>query len=207
VPDVSQRQDAGKAAGLEREGSKIKMMSNEMLLTVLNSSVALVSAVVLWFIKQSGEAAAAGAKSAAEEGAKVAIKNINWSEELRQEIEKSRGVERQNLRFESYGELWKRMRPLAIYTDGSITSTTLSRLHEDLTDWYFSKSGGMFLLPHTREFYFSLQDFSRAVGDNKDWNCKRDGGQYDALFDKVMRKISPTLMTAVREAISNTKTR
>src|SRR4051812_23865363 len=87
------------------------LMANGFLITVFNAFIALGSAAVLWFIKQSGAAVMAGAKAAAEEGAKVAIKNANWQIELRQEIEKSRGVERQELRFKSYGNLWKRLRP------------------------------------------------------------------------------------------------
>jgi hypothetical protein len=80
-----------------------------------------------------------------------------WPVELGQELEKSRGVERQELRFKSYGELWKKLRPLAIYSDKPVNRANFGELTEDLSDWYFSECGGMFLLPHVRDFYFALQ--------------------------------------------------
>jgi hypothetical protein len=168
-------------------------MSNELPLSTLVLVLGL--GAVVFLIKTS-------VKSAAEEGAKIAINDMHWPEKLRQEIEKSRGVERQELRFKSYGELWHRMRPLAIYTEGSIDAATLSKLHENLTDWYFSDNGGMFLLPHTREFYFALQDFARAVGDAKCWECKRVSGDYVGTFNKIIDINNPGLMTRLRKAIS-----
>jgi hypothetical protein len=183
-------------------------MSYELFLTTLGIGsgtilgVGLGTAVLLWCIKTSVQTLAAGAKAAAEEGAKAAINDMHWRETLRQEIEKSRGVERQELRFKSYGELWHKMRPLAIYTEGSIDAATLSKLHENLTNWYFSDNGGMFLLPHTREFYFALQDFSRAVGDAKCWECKRVSGDYVSTFDRIIDIHNPGLMRRLREAIS-----
>ena len=103
-------------------------MSGELLIAAFNTLIALGSGAVLWFIKQSGEAVMAGAKIAAEEGTKTAIKNANWQIELRQEIEKSRGVKRQELKFKSYGSLWNRLRPLAIYSDKPMNRATLGAL-------------------------------------------------------------------------------
>src|SRR5215468_2061563 len=78
-------------------------------------------------------------KAGAEEGARVAIKNKNWVRELAHELEKTRGTERQELRFKSYGGLWKRLRPLAIYDSAPFDSAAAGALLRDLTDWYFSE--------------------------------------------------------------------
>lgn len=179
-----------------------------ILFSVLNLAIAGTSVLLLALIKQFGESALAGAKAAAEESAKTAVQNINWAKTLQHELEKSRGLERQELRFKSYGELWKRMRPLAIYSDSPMNRATLRALSEDMSDWYFSESGGMYLLPHTRNFYFSLQDFTRRVGMAEYWECKRYEGEHKDLFDKVVENIdqtetlqTKTLMTRVRETI------
>jgi len=154
----------------------------ELLISGFNSAVAIGAGLALWFIKQTGETLTAGAKASAEEGAKTAIKNINWPVELGQELQKSRAVERQELRFKSYGELWKRLRPLAIYSDKPINRTELGHLNDELSDWYFSECGGMFLLPHAREFYFALQDFARVVSKGEDWQCPRSDDDHKKRF-------------------------
>src|SRR5262249_8908545 len=115
---------------------------------------------------------------------------------------KTRGVERQTLRFESYGALWEKMRPLAIYTSESITPESLSKLQKDLTEWYFSKDGGMYLLPHTRQFYFALQGFLRAVAKHENWNCKPHDGEHREIFDHAMGAVNSSLMRPLRDAIA-----
>jgi hypothetical protein len=167
-------------------------MSNELLLTALGVGsgtvlgVGLGAAVLLWFIKTSVETLAAGAKTAAEEGAKAAINDMHWPEKLRQEIEKSRSVERQDLRFKSYGALWKQLRPLAIYSDDSVDQASVRKLSNELSNWYFSECGGMYLLSHTRTFYFALQDFARTVSISEDWSCQRYVGDYKETFNRVL---------------------
>jgi hypothetical protein len=81
--------------------------------------------------------------------------------ELAQELQKTRGVERQDLRFKSYGTLWKELRPLAIYDSTLITKNAVSKLSSRLSDWYFSEYGGLLLTPQSRDFYFALQDLLR----------------------------------------------
>jgi hypothetical protein len=64
------------------------------------------------------------AKTTAEETAKAVIQQLVWPEELARELQKSRGVERQELRFKSYGALWKELRPLAIYDSTMINEAS-----------------------------------------------------------------------------------
>jgi hypothetical protein len=54
-------------------------------------------------------AAKAAVKTAAEEGARAAVARIQWPAELARELQKTRGVERQELRYRSYGRLWGRL--------------------------------------------------------------------------------------------------
>jgi len=178
------------------------MESNEIVLTSLNSVVGVVSIVVLWIIKQTGTTLVAGAKAAAEEGAKTGIKNINWPVELRQELEKSRGVERQELRFKSYGVLWMKLRPLAIYSDKPLNRALFVQLGEELSDWYFSDCGGMFLLPHTRDFYFALQDFVRAVSRAEDWECQRSSDDHRKRLEDLLARMDLQRAAAVREKLA-----
>jgi hypothetical protein len=177
----------------------------ELLISGFNSAVAIGAGLALWFIKQTGETLTAGAKASAEEGAKTAIKNINWPVELGQELEKSRAVERQELRFKSYGELWKRLRPLAIYSDKPINRTELGHLNDELSDWYFSECGGMFLLPHAREFYFALQDFARVVSKGEDWQCPRSDDDHKKRFQNILDKMQLKGAAAAMEKLQNAR--
>jgi hypothetical protein len=87
-------------------------------MTDLNVILQLVRLLLLGFggylltlFKTATEAAV---KTSAEEGAKAAIRELQWPAELARELQKSRGMERQELRFKSYGALWRELRPLAI---------------------------------------------------------------------------------------------
>jgi hypothetical protein len=107
-----------------------------------------------------------------------------------QDLQKARGVERQELRFKSYGELWKQLRPLAIYSDKPINKDQLGELSEKLSDWYFAECGGMFLTPHARDFYFALQDFLRAVTKAVDWECRRSDGDQKKRFENIIHRMN-----------------
>src|SRR5260370_42376107 len=87
------------------------------------------------------------AKTTAEEAAKATIQQLKWPGELARELQKTRGVERQELRFKSYGALWKELRPLAIYDATVINKKVVSDLSSRLSDWYFSECGGLLLTP------------------------------------------------------------
>jgi len=127
-------------------------------------------------------------KAGAEEGAKVAIKNENWVRELAQELEKTRGTERQELRFKSYGALWKRLRPLAIYDSAPFDSAAAGALLRDLTDWYFSEEGGLMLTAPVREFYFALQDLLRVIAGVSGWRSERPADPRGEFADLARTK-------------------
>jgi hypothetical protein len=116
----------------------------------------------------------AAVKTSAEEGAKAAIRDLEWPREFARELQKSRGLERQELRFKSYGTLWKELRPLAIYDAVRIDSVVASGLCAKLSDWYFSECGGLLLTPQAREFYFALQDLLRVTSSlPTPWNADK----------------------------------
>jgi hypothetical protein len=117
-------------------------------------------------------------KTTAEETARATIRELQWPAELARVLQKTRGVERQELRFKSYGALWKELRPLAIYDATDINKKTVECLSLKLSDWFFSESGGLLLTPHARGFYFALQDLLRITSKvKKEWSVKRSGGE------------------------------
>jgi hypothetical protein len=142
----------------------------------------------------------AAVKTGAEEAAKAAIRQLQWPAELTRELQKTRGVERQELRFKSYGGLWKELRPLAIYDDAVIDKKKVDDLSSKLSTWYFSECGGLLLTPQARDFYFSLQDLLRtALRIPEEWRAARfeePKGGYKVAFRAVLDARSS------REAIS-----
>src|SRR5947209_9139235 len=68
------------------------------------------------------------AETSAEKGAEEAIKRVTWPNELARALEQVRGESRQELRFTSYGALWTRMRPLALYDVSTFDSAAAARL-------------------------------------------------------------------------------
>jgi hypothetical protein len=113
-------------------------------------------------------------KTTAEETARATVQQLRWPAELAQELQKTRGIERQELRFKSYGALWKELRPLAIYDETVINKEVIACLSSRLTNWYFSEHGGLLLTSQTREFYFALQDLLRAtLKFPENWEAQR----------------------------------
>jgi hypothetical protein len=125
-----------------------------------------------YFVKTGKDAVASAANAAAEEGAKAGVKAINWPRELAQELEKTRGTERQERRFDAYSALWKKLRRLALYDQAVPDPTSMSDLSRSLSDWYFIEAGGLMLTTQAREFYFALQDLLAAVSE-KEWTAER----------------------------------
>jgi hypothetical protein len=118
----------------------------------------------------------AAVKTSAEEAAKATIQQLRWPAELARELQKTRGVERQELRFKGYGALWKELRPLAIYDATVIDRKVVGDLSSKLSDWYFTEYGGLMLTPQARDFYFALQDLLRAASSApEDWDADRAG--------------------------------
>src|SRR5687768_15759945 len=140
---------------------------------VLEIAILAVLAIGGYLLYVGREAFEAGVKASAEKGVEVAIKNVNWRTELAQELEKARGVERQEIRFKSYGALWTNMRPLAIFDRTVIDRSTSDDLSKRLSDWYFSEHGGLMLTQEVRPFYFALQELLRRVADAQEWEAVR----------------------------------
>jgi hypothetical protein len=121
-------------------------------------------AIVVFLWSQLKVATTETVKASVAAQVKESFAQLHWPVELERVLQKTRGVERQELRFKSYGGLWARLRPLASYGAMSASTTTVDGLSTALTEWYFSECGGLFLTAHAREFYFVLQDLLRTVG-------------------------------------------
>ncbi|HEX7197590.1 MAG TPA: hypothetical protein VF364_12250 [Candidatus Limnocylindria bacterium] len=130
----------------------------------------------------------AGVKTSAEEGARIAIDNVNWPNKLGQELQKVRGTERQELRFGAYAALWAKQRPLAIYDAGIFNEKAAKKLSGELSDWYFSDTGGLLLSKQVRDFYFALQDLLRAVGAIPRWRAVRPQEDAAQIFLRVLKR-------------------
>jgi hypothetical protein len=97
-----------------------------------------------------------GVEQAAKDQATEIVSQVNRLAVLSRKLEETRGTERQELRFTSYGQLWAEMRPLAIYDDSPIDQHTMEKMSKKLSDWYFSETGGLMLTKHNRDLYFAL---------------------------------------------------
>ena len=119
-------------------------------------------------------AAQAAAKTGAEEATKILFRKLEWPELLARELQKSRGLARQDFRFKSYAALWQELRPLAIYDPTILDKQAAGELSKKLTDWYFSEYGGLLLTPQAQPFYFALQDLlSVTSGIAAEWRADR----------------------------------
>lgn len=96
-------------------------------------------------------------------------------------------------RFDVYGELWSRMQCLAKYTEKPFSRNDASELWEDLSGWYFSADGGLFLTERAREFYFSLQDILKIVKDTNYWQCDKRPPKPEKIFKDMLKELSPDL--------------
>jgi hypothetical protein len=52
-----------------------------------------------------------------------------------------------------------------VYTAETFGADTARSTSKDLTDWYFSENGGLFLSDPARDFYFALQDTLKKFAD------------------------------------------
>jgi hypothetical protein len=154
-------------------------------LSTLTVVLLAIGGYLLYLLRTGTEAAI---KTSAEEAAKATIQQLRWPAELAQELQKTRGVERQELRFKSYGSLWKELRPLAVYDATPISRSVVGSMSSKLSDWYFSESGGLLLTPQARDFYFALQDLLRATSKfSEEWDADRSeesvGNQQEVFRD------------------------
>lgn len=163
------------------------MLDLNAILQILTLVLLAAGGFALALVKAGTEAAV---KTSAEEAAKAAIQQLKWPGELARELQKTRGVERQELRFKSYGALWQELRPLAIYDAAVIDRKAVGDLSTKLSDWYFSACGGLLLTPQARDFYFALQDLLRATSKvPEDWSVDRpaESGGEKPIFRAVLK--------------------
>lgn len=153
---------------------------------ILGIMTTILTSILIFIVERFKTASDAAVKVSAEEGAKAAIKQLQWPAELTRELQKTRGVERQQLRFKSYGLLWKELRPLAIFDDKHLDRKAVCDLSSKLSDWYFSECGGLFLTPEAREFYFALQQLLQATSTSpSNWSV----GRYEGRHINVLRNM------------------
>jgi hypothetical protein len=162
-------------------------------LQILTLILVSVGGFLLVLLKTSAKTAV---ETATKEGVKAAMRDLEWSAQLARTLEKTRGVERQELRFRCYGALWKELRPLAIYDPTHITKQSVGELADKLTNWYFSQYGGLLLTPHARSFYFAVQDLLRTTSNiPDDWSIERhkiSERHIGQAFRDLLQKSAPT---------------
>jgi hypothetical protein len=180
------------------------MIDWHLILPLLTGGLLAAGGYALNLLRTGSEAFV---KTTAEEAAKTAIEKLKWPAELGRELQKTRGVERQELRFKSYGALWKELRPLAIYDVATIDKKVVGDMLPKLSDWYFSDCGGLLLTPQARDFYFALQDLLRALSSSPDdWEVVRpqeSGENEKDLFKAVMRAKSTAAAISAFEYIKS----
>jgi hypothetical protein len=112
----------------------------------------------------------------------------------------------QELRFESYKNLWAQMRPLAIYDDSPINRQAMECLSTQLSDWYFSADGGLMLTSHSRELYFALQGLVRGVtsANTPDWEAERPPKPEETFKAVLKQKKLPDALRFMRYADEGT---
>ena len=126
-------------------------------------------------------------KAEGAERGKLDSYNANWTKKLDQILEQNRGIERHRLRAASYSKLWACTKPLATYDAGKLDRSDLKKLSDDLTEWYFSPTGGMMLTEHVRELYFALQDLLRATNE-QNWQVQGDAKEKRPQLMQVLRE-------------------
>lgn len=163
---------------------------NEILKALQNALPIALVALMGYVIYLLRTASTKFTETTAEELAKAISQQVNWRAELDRVLQKTRGVERQELRYKSYGALWKELGPLAIYDDSEIDRATVGELFSKLSNWYFSECGGLLLTPQAREFYFALQDLLRTTSKfPAEWHVDRSEASHEdqkPVFRKVL---------------------
>ena len=108
-------------------------------------------------------------------------------------------------RIESYAKLWSKMEPLAIYDGNNFDAGASKALYAELSKWYFSESGGLFLTSRTRELYFTLQNFLVAISDLEDWICLKRPKDPKVMFISLLasEKLTNGARSQIADIINN----
>jgi hypothetical protein len=161
------------------------MLDLHAILDIVTTVLLAIAGYGLFLLRAGTEAAV---KTSAEEAARATIEQLKWPSVLARELQKTRGVERQELRFKGYGALWKELRPLAIYDAAVINKEATGKLSTKLSDWYFSENGGLLLTPQARHFYFALQDLLQTTSRfPQDWSADRSE-DYEGAHRNIFHK-------------------
>jgi hypothetical protein len=169
----------------------LAMFEWNIVLSVVQLALVGFSAYLLLLGKKAVET---GTETAAEKIAEAVVKKVEWPAELARELQKTRGVERQELRFKSYGLLWKELRPLALYSGEALDAERARKLAAALSSWYFSECGGLMLTTHVRSYYFALQDLLHVASSTPGWLAERSADEPKPLFRKVLEAKSPVAL-------------
>ena len=143
-------------------------------------------------------------KTALETGVKKtvvdALADMDWPDHLQKALQKSRGLERQGLRFKCYGALWSKLRPLALYGARPLDRASAGALSGTISDWYFSPTGGLLLTKDAREFYFALQNLLRTVSaTSSDWLATPVSADQREIAMKALARFNLREAMATRE--------
>lgn len=90
-------------------------------------------------------------------------------------------------RFTAYGDLWSRMKPVAIYSGEEFKPSIMNGLSESLSLWYFSCEGGLLLTERAKAFYFAFQNFLITVGNMAGWSCQERPRNSKERFLQLLR--------------------
>lgn len=91
-------------------------------------------------------------------------------------------------RFTAYADLWSSMQLAAKYTVSGFGPDEAKAFLENLTKWYFSPDGGLYLTSRAREFYFCLQELLRAVGHLSGWRCNERPDEPEKIFVRMLKE-------------------
>lgn len=152
--------------------------------TIFDVVIVVILAIsgTLWAVTRKG------LEAAVVKAAQDAIEEVNRDRMLARELQRIRGVGRQEARVVSYAALWSKMRPTAIYDDSPFNRSTVSDLSKSFSDWYFSTDGGLMLTTPCRELYFAFQDLLHKVGRGDDWVGERTADPAEAFTGFLERQ-------------------
>jgi hypothetical protein len=169
------------------------MLDLNAILSIVTLVLLALGGYCLLLLRTGGEALV---KTTIERSVNTAFQQAQWPAILAQELQKTRGVERQELRFKSYGALWRQLRPLAIYDAAVINKKVVGDLSTALSGWYFSECGGLLLTPQARSFYFALQDLLRITSvDPVEWDADRTVESEEAHRDTYYKDVFRAVLT------------
>jgi hypothetical protein len=126
-------------------------------------------------------------------GAAAGILGTSWK--TRKDLEASYDIDLRKHRIDAYGELWRKLEPLAEYAPpAAVTYRAVAGMARDLRHWYFD-AGGLFLSAETRAPYFNLQ---RALHETI-----KGGRDADRELDRRLVEILKALASRLRTATTD----